>query len=48
MLDFIQGLLFGGGVFIGAIALTALALYLAVVIVFNAEDFIKKLREKLS
>ena len=45
VLDFIQGIVFGGGVFIGAIALVAVAVWLAVVIVCKTDETIEKLRK---
>ena len=48
VLELFKGILFGGGIFACAVALVALALYLAVLIVFHTENVINKIREKLS
>ena len=45
VLEFIKGIFFGGGVFVCAIALVVVAIWLAVVIVCKTDETIEKLRK---
>jgi len=47
VLDFFKSVLFGGGVFVCAIAIVAFAVCAAVVIVLKTEDAINSVKNKL-
>jgi len=47
VLDFLKSFLFGGGVFVCAIAIIAFAVWAAVVIVLKAEDTAEFIKNKL-
>ena len=47
VLDLLKSVLFGGGVFVCAIAIVAFAVCAAVFIVFKTEDTVKSIKNKL-